>query len=280
MALLTLNFNSQFMSGNQNVNILMPDKPQNDSTHSFYSSKKKYKVLWLLHGTFGDYSDWIRKTNIERYVADKQMIVVMPGIGNADYRNWPTYALGINAEKYIIDELMPMIYNWLPASNKREDHFIAGLSMGGKGALSFSIKYPQLFSKTAILSFFPENMDKKINYFQNIYDSNLEELIQTDNEWHAKQRLYNCMHNLGSVENYINSDYNLLKKIKESDITTLPKLLFTCGTEDSLFKDKIEPFKQFIQENQINANIVLGPDNHEWNVWDRDIQIALDFFLQ
>ena len=279
MSLLTLNFESQYMGGNQNVNILLPNQPKNQDCPTFYSSKKEYKVLWLLHGTFGDYSDWVRKTNIERYVESKNLIVVMPGIGNADYRNWPTFTIGLDAEKYIVNELMPLVHNWLPASNKIENNFIAGLSMGGKGALSFALKYPHLFSKAAILSFIPYDMDSQADYFYTIYNSNLNELINNDNEWHAKQRLYNCMHNLGSVDNYLNSDYNLLKKLRECDKTTIPKLLFTCGTEDSLFKDKINPFKDFIKGINLDTQIKLGPGDHEWKVWDRDIQIALDFFL-
>lgn len=279
MSLLTLDFESQYMGGNQNVNIILPSKPKSEDCTTFYSKPIKCKVLWLLHGTFGGYSDWIRKTNIERYVEDKDLIVVMPGIGNADYRNWPTFTIGLDAEKYIVDELMPLIHNWLPASNKREDNFIAGLSMGGKGTLSFSIKYPHLFAKAAILSFIPYEMESQVNYFNTIYNSNLNELINDDNEWHAKQRLYNCIHNLGSVDNYLNSDYNLLKRLEECDKNKLPKLLFTCGTEDSLFKDKIEPFKKFIKAKNLDTQFILGPGDHEWKVWDRDIKIALDFFF-
>ena len=159
MALITLDFESEYMGSNQNVNIIVPDKPRDISCKDFYENKAKYRVLWLLHGTFGGYSDWIRKSNIETYACEKNFIVVMPGIANADYEDWPTFTLGLNAEKYIVDELMPLVYNWLPASNKREDNFIAGLSMGGKGTLHFALKYPQLFAKAAILSYLPSDME-------------------------------------------------------------------------------------------------------------------------
>ena len=45
MALLTLDFESEYMGSNQNVNIIMPDKPRDISCQQFYGNKKKYKVL-------------------------------------------------------------------------------------------------------------------------------------------------------------------------------------------------------------------------------------------
>lgn len=278
MALITLDFESHYMGANQNVNIIVPDKPRDLSCKEFYGNKKKYRVLWLLHGTFGGYSDWIRKSNIETYACEREYIVVMPGIGNADYMDWPTFTLGLNAEKYITEELMPLVYNWLPASNKKKDNFIAGLSMGGQGTLKFAIKYPELFSKAAILSYLPSDLEKKKKDLKKLYNSSLEDVMNSNDVMHGQQRLYNCMHNIGSVEAYINSDYNLRKKLKEADLKKLPKMLFTCGTDDVIFKDEIEPFKQFLDEIGLKAKWSLGSGNHEWRVWERDIQIAFDFF--
>ena len=147
MALITLDFESEYMGSNQNVNIIVPDKPRDISCKDFYGNKAKYRVLWLLHGTFGGYSDWIRKSNIETYACEKNFIVVMPGIANADYEDWPTFTLGLNAEKYIVDELMPLVYNWLPASNKREDNFIAGI-YGWQRYIAFCIKIPTIICES------------------------------------------------------------------------------------------------------------------------------------
>ena len=65
MALIHLNFDSKYLSGSTDVNILLPDCARSQEPAAFYGSGKKYPVLWLLHGTFGDYSDWLRKTNVE-----------------------------------------------------------------------------------------------------------------------------------------------------------------------------------------------------------------------
>ena len=76
MALVHLNLNSKYLSGNTDVNIILPDLPRDEEPKVFYGAKKKYPVLWLLHGTFGDYTDWLRKTNIELYAEEKNLIVV------------------------------------------------------------------------------------------------------------------------------------------------------------------------------------------------------------
>ena len=60
MTLVHLNLNSKYLSGNTDVNILLSERPGKTAPAEFYGGGKKYPVLWLLHGTFGDYSDWLR----------------------------------------------------------------------------------------------------------------------------------------------------------------------------------------------------------------------------
>ena len=158
MSLIHYNFESQYLNNNTDVNIILPDKPRDKTPEQFYGSGKKYKVLWLLHGTFGDYTDWIRKSNIELYACERDLIVVMPSGLNADYVNWPDFAPGYNTWDYLFEELMPLVHHWLPASDKREDNFIAGLSMGGNGTLQYAAGHPEKFGGAAILSCAPRDL--------------------------------------------------------------------------------------------------------------------------
>ncbi|MFN2166501.1 MAG: alpha/beta hydrolase, partial [Anaerolineae bacterium] len=146
MALLQLDFESQFLNGNTQVSIILPDKPRDQTPGDFYGSGTRYKVLWLLHGTFGDHSDWIRKSSIELYACENDLIVVMPSALNSDYVNWDDCMMGYGMFDFLIQELMPLVQNWLPASDKREDNFVAGLSMGGGGSLMYALNYPEKFA--------------------------------------------------------------------------------------------------------------------------------------
>ena len=94
MALATLNFESQYLNGNTTVSIILPDKTRDVTPQSFYGSGNKYPVLWLLHGTFGDHSDWVRKSMIELYAREQDLVVVMPSALNSDYSNWDDCMMG------------------------------------------------------------------------------------------------------------------------------------------------------------------------------------------
>ena len=75
MALVQFNFESEYLNNNHTISVILPDKPRGITAHDFYGSGKKYKVLWLLHGTFGDYSDWLRRSNVERYAEEKTLLL-------------------------------------------------------------------------------------------------------------------------------------------------------------------------------------------------------------
>lgn len=155
MSVLTYHFESQYLKGNQEVTVILPDKPGNLSPAQFYQSGKRYKVLWLLHGTFGDATDWLRRTNIELYACEKDLVVVMPSALNSNYSNWDGFMMGFHMYDYLTEELMPLIYGWFPVSDRREDNFIAGLSMGGRGAIKYAVNHPDRFAAAAVLSAAP-----------------------------------------------------------------------------------------------------------------------------
>ena len=152
MSILTYNFESEYLKNNHEVTVILPDKPRALTPEEFYRSGRKYKVLWLLHGTFGDHTDWVRKTNIEMYATERNLVVVMPSALNSNYSNWDKFMMGYDMFDYLTEELMPLIYGWLPVSDKREDNFIAGLSMGGRGTIKFAVNHPDKFAAAAVLS--------------------------------------------------------------------------------------------------------------------------------
>ena len=101
MALLTLNFESQYLAGSTQISVILPDKTRDKTPAEFYRDGQKYPVLWLLHGTFGDNTDWVRRTNIELYASRKNLIVVMPSALNSNYSNWPEMMMGYNMYPYL-----------------------------------------------------------------------------------------------------------------------------------------------------------------------------------
>ena len=259
MALVKMNFESEFLRNNTEISIILPDKPRDLNPKQFYGNGKKYPVLWLLHGTYGDHTDWVRKSSIEIYARERNLVVVMPSGLNSNYSNWNDFAMGYAMWDYVTEELMPMIYNWYPASDKREDNFISGLSMGGGGALKFAVNHPEKFAAAAILSSAPvdiKNIDVKT----------------------ANARTLTSIKNAGSLKKYAKSYENVWDKLaKLVDKDVLPRLYFACGTEDFLY-ERYATFKKYAKKINLDATFEEGPGKHEWRFWDTYIQKALDFF--
>lgn len=286
MALVNLNFESKYLRCNNDVTIILPDKPRGADPEEFYNRGTKYKVLWLLHGTFGDHTDWYRHTNIELYACEKDCIVVMPSAINTNYINWPRFGTGYYLNDYILRELMPLVQNWFPASARREDNFIGGLSMGAHGALKIALENPAKFAGVAVLSAFPAENAKDREKLEAILAKDEQTLIRESMNFSSpfypafqEHRMFNSIHNAGgTVDSYL----------KQSDIWSLadsfagrddcPKLYCACGTDDVLYPQFLH-FKKHAEEIGLNAVFVEEAGyKHEWRFWDKYIEKALEFF--
>ncbi len=141
-------FPSQALGYPARADILIPDG----------AVKKEYPVLYLLHG--GDGSPWIRHTAVERYAQQAEVAVVMPFSRNTCWRraeiSFPDMAVeGPKTEDYetfFISELRKVTREYFPLSARREDNYIAGLSLGGYGAAYYGTAYPECFTKVGIFS--------------------------------------------------------------------------------------------------------------------------------
>lgn len=266
MSLLTFNFESRYLKNNTQINVVLPDLPRAQEPAEFYRNGKKYKVLWLLHGTFGDYSDWIRKTRIEMYATEKDLVVVMPSALNSNYSNWDSSMMGFSMFDFLTEELMPLIYGWFPVSDKREDNFIAGLSMGGRGTIKYAVNHPDKFAAAAVLSAAPQDFG--------LIGKSQNGLLDPNNP-----RLKNTIANAGGLEAYVNSNENVWAIIdKLAGTGTLPRLMFACGRDDGVYAHYSE-FKKHAQEIGLDAEwFELDGYRHEWRFWDIAIVKALSFF--
>ncbi len=262
MSYLQFNFESEYLEGNTAISVILPDKKRGITPQEFYRGDKKYKVLWLLHGTYGDHSDWIRKSNIELYACERDLIVVMPSALNSNYANWPNFSIGYNMYDFFFDELMPLIYGWFPASDKREDNYIAGLSMGGRGTCVYAFSHPEKFAAAAVLSACPRNV----------------ELLPTQ-EPHMWKRTQGSIDNAGGLEAYLNSPENTWRTVKEKAKTgELPRLYFAIGKKDGFYNAFVS-FKEYAKEIGLEAEFEeIDGFAHEWRFWDLTIQHALSFF--
>lgn len=264
MALIHFNFESYYLKGNTNVSMVLPDRPREQEPAPFYENGEKYQVLWLLHGTYGDNSDWLRKSMVEIYAREKNLILVMPAALNSNYSDWPKFSLGFDMYNFLIEELMPIVYNWFPiASSKREDNFIAGLSMGGRGALVYGLNAPEKFAAVACLSAAPFDVEN----------------TDLEGDDYRAQRMRGIVENAGGLDAYLASRDNSWRVCKErAGDPELPEFYFAIGKDDFLY-DNWKKFRAFAEEVGFKATFEeYDGYTHEWRFWDLTIQKAIEFF--
>lgn len=286
MALMTMEFFSKSLMVTTQVNVLLPSLTMGTEPKAFYTSGKRYKVLWLLHGAGGNQNDWIHNTNIARYADGRDLLVVMPSLLNSDYSNYTSFADGFQAWDFLTDELMPMVYNWLPASSKREDNYIAGMSMGGNGALMFALGHPALFGGVGVLS----STAREIDYLRplaGLTAAQFRELAQRDpircpgpNGSGMRLKEINQVAKYPTVQDFLNSPENAWDRLPEAAAKgNLPKMFVCCGTKDKNVYPRYLRFQDYLKRLGIAAQCEEYEGyGHEYPLWDIAILRALDYF--
>ena len=144
MGLMHFSFLPQSLGFHTNVNIILP--------HDSSMKSEPYKLLYLLHGGGGNSQDWIRYTSIERYAEENNIAVVMPEVGSQSF--YTDMVHGYKYYTYITEELPIVLNCFLPISDKKEDRFVAGISMGGYGAYKWTFDKPEYFAAAGNFSGF------------------------------------------------------------------------------------------------------------------------------
>jgi S-formylglutathione hydrolase FrmB len=151
MALMEMTFRSQALGFDQSINVFLPEPKDIGLMKLGRPCTENLPVLYLLHGYSDDHTAWLRRSNMERYLhhSSYNMICVVTSMRNFFYTDM---AYGYNYYTYMSVELPNIIESTFRASSKREDRFIAGLSMGGYGALKIAMSNPDRYAAVGSFS--------------------------------------------------------------------------------------------------------------------------------
>ena len=222
--------------------------------------KGPYPVLYLLHGLSDDHTIWQRRTSIERYVSGYPLIVVMPDTG----RGWYTDAIeGQAYETSITGDLINFVDTTFRTKARANGRCLAGLSMGGYGAVKLALKRPDLFQAAASHSgalgigtatFKPEDAKD-----------------ENERRWLTEMsRIFGA--------NPADTDNDILFLAKKADIQQRPALYIDCGTDD-FFLHSNQWFHEQLQLLDYSHEYIERPGAHNWEYWDLHIQESLRFVL-
>lgn len=257
MSFLQIEFGSYILNHNTTLYVVLPqgqspNDPIEDGVH-------KYKTLYLLHGYNGNHSDWMRYTAIERYAEKYRLAIVMPQANNSYYTNM---AFGPKYFDFIANEVPEYLKTVLPLASKPENTYIAGLSMGGYGALKIGLTYPERFKAIAGLS---SAID--IDWIINLHISDPVRTQQMRAIFGSNLKVESTANDLFAVASRLN------KRKK------LPQIYFSCGTEDFLYQSNLK-FKDHLKDLKIEFTFESYPGDHNWQYWDLHIQTVLNWFFK
>ncbi|MBA3524119.1 MAG: esterase family protein [Geodermatophilaceae bacterium] len=249
MALLRVDFFSDVLELSTSMTVLLPQPTSTQIGMSGATSSGPPPVLYLLHGLSDDDSIWTRRTSIERYVAPMGLAVVMPQV------NRSCYADEVHGNRYwtfLSEELPALVARFFRVSAAREDTFVAGLSMGGYGAMKWALREPGRFAAAASLS---GALDVGPRAREGTWRPDLIDQVYGDRP-------------------IAGGPDDLLWLLGRADVATLPELFVCCGTEDDLI-DQNHRFVDAATELGVEVAGGFGPGEHEWGYWDRTIQDVL-----
>lgn len=261
MAFLQCNFYSQVLHSNVVIGVILPSPDSSEvlsrGDSKYFHPGILYQTLYLFHGAYGDCSDWMRFTSIERYAQQRKIAVVMPSAQNSFYQDM---YLGEQYLTYVAEELPRFVQTLFPLSNRREDTFTAGLSMGGYGALKVALTKPEQYACAASLSGAVD-----------LAGLAADPSVANAHPFRFEQIFRDPMHLSGTEADL----FHMIQTLRQEG-RPIPKLFLSCGTEDFLY-----PFhqraKSILPALGADAHFEDHPGAHTWEYWDAHIQNALDW---
>jgi len=251
-AFLTVQFESKLVGRALPYNVVLPigyDAPERKTT--------RYPVLYLLHGFGGSHADWLTRTKLTDYAKAHQLIIVTPEGQNSWYTDSATVPID-KFESYIVEELVPDVQQRFRALEMRAGRGIAGLSMGGYGALKFGVKHPDMFA-------FAASMSGAVGAASWRDEKDLPAVLRP-----SLTRTFGPA--AGPVKQ-TNDLFKLVRELPAERLAKLPFLYLDCGTEDELrLFGPNRALADLFVERQIAHEYRQLPGGHRWAYWDQQVQ--------
>ncbi len=250
MANIKVDLYSKMLNQTVSVELYLPYDENED--------KEADGVIYLLHGMLGSSNSWTTLTPASRYAKDNNLILIAPQAHNSFYAD---DLFGEKYFSYMTLELPKLLKTMFNIPTQREKTFVAGLSMGGYGAMLLGLSRPDLYAACATFSgavqFGRGEVDEKsefaTRYLAPIFGNDFKKREELDL-------------------------YPLAKKVSTLNPQDKPRVLCTCGLQDYLYEGNVQ-FKDYMKTLDLDFTYMEWPGFHEWNFWDRSIVYAIDFFL-
>ncbi|MGB9692383.1 MAG: alpha/beta hydrolase-fold protein [Candidatus Sumerlaeaceae bacterium] len=215
---------------------------------------KRYPVIYLLHGAYGSYRDWPERTRLLEYAAGRPFLIVCPDGGPFGW--YADTSTGGRIETFLTRDLIQDVDKRFPTVSRREGRAIAGLSMGGHGALSLVARYPDLFCSASSMS-------------------GILTLENHAGKWHLDERFGNITENPDAWRAHS------VAQLVEHFTTAAVTLYFDTGTSDTT---GAVADNRLVHERMTNRGLAHTyaefPGAHTWRYWDWRLPAHLAFHFE
>lgn len=261
MALANVEFYSDCLRRCVTCKVIIPTDVDGKDNPAY---DRPMKTLVLLHGYSAMCADWIWNSQVMEVANRYNLCVVLPSGENSFYLDGKE--TGRAYASFIGKELLTFMRKTFGLSEKREDTYIGGFSMGGFGAIYLGLRFPDTFSKLFALSsalIMHEVMEMKPGSHNGV----------------ANYEYFKLM--FGEPTELEKSDNNpevLAKKLLEKG-KKIPGIYMACGTEDFLFKEN-RAFESFLTENKIEHVYKESAGEHNYQFWNSYLEPSVKWLLE
>lgn len=250
---------SEILGAEKSYSIYLPD--------GYEKSTERYPVLYLLHGAYGTHNSWVDEKfgNMQEITDDaiasggaKKMIVVMPdasGTGpNSAGKNMGYFNVeGWAYEEFFIQEFIPHIDKKFKTIASKDGRAIAGLSMGGGGAVVYAQKHPELFNAAYSTSGLLDHRYRPLKRLRNLDVAWLWSVVQTSP--------------VEYIRNATAAQLSALRSVR---------WMLDCGDDDSIIFTNLDFFLEMKRE-RVDVEFRVRDGNHNWYFWRESLPLILHF---
>ena len=241
MAFLTCDFFSDALQVGTSMSVVLPQRTEAQIGVAGGAVEGEPPLLYLLHGLSDDHTAWHRYTAIDRYAEAAGLAVVMPAVHRSFYSD---ERHGHRYWEFVSEELPTVVRSFFRVTDDPSRTFVAGLSMGGYGAVRLALSHPDRYGAAA-------SMSGALDITRAMADPARAEL---------SRRIF---------DDAVTPDEDLFALLERA--RSLPPLHLSCGTEDPLL-DATTGFADAARAAGHDVTVDLRPGSHEWSLWDALIE--------